>query len=233
MVKAFILCGGKGTRLRPYTYEAPKPMLLLGKKPILQYVVENMKNSGITELIFTVGYMREKIMDYFGNGSKFGVKITYLEDNEELNTAGSVLAGKNLISETFIVAMGDHLTKIDLKKMLEFHRKNKAIGTIALQKQSTHIDFGVVKTEGERVTGFEEKPVLTHLINTGIYVFEPEIFSQIKEKDDFAKDIFPRLLNEKKKLNGFVFGEYWMDIGKKEVYEEIADLVSKNKFPHL
>src|SRR4030095_5602323 len=113
-MKAFILAGGEGTRLRPYTYSVPKPMLMLGDKPILLYLIENLKRCGVKDLVITSGYKHEQIVDYFGDGSKFGVKIEHSVEKEKLNTAGSILAYKGKIKDTFAVVMGDHLTNIDI-----------------------------------------------------------------------------------------------------------------------
>ncbi|MFH1471177.1 MAG: nucleotidyltransferase family protein, partial [Candidatus Micrarchaeota archaeon] len=131
-MKAFVLCGGKGTRLRPYTYSMPKPMLKLGKRPILQFVINNLSSSGIKDQILTVGYMKEQIMDHFGDGKQLGVKLSYLEETEEMNTAGSILPGKDLIDSTFVVVMGDHLTMVDIEKAVKHHKKKGAIATVGL-----------------------------------------------------------------------------------------------------
>ena len=131
-MKAVVLCGGKGARLRPYTDEIPKPMLPLGKKPILQYILENAKRNGIEEVFLTVGYKKEQIKEYFGDGQSFGIKINYVEEDEPKNTAGSILPLKDVLKETFLVLMGDHLTNINLRKMVEFHKENGAVATIAV-----------------------------------------------------------------------------------------------------
>ncbi len=213
-MKAFVLCGGQGTRLRPYTYSIPKPMLRLGKKPILQYVIENLRLNGFTDLVLTVGYKKEKIMGYFGDGKKLGVSIEYAVEDEPKNTAGSILEFKGKVEESFLVVMGDHLSDIRLKKLMESHRKSKAVATIALTKQEMQLEYGIVELEGNDIVEFSEKPRYEFFINTGIYAFEPEIFGYIKEKDDFAKQVFPRLLAAKKKINSFVFDEYWVDVGR-------------------
>ncbi len=224
-MKVFVLCGGQGTRLRPYTYSIPKPMLNLGRKPILQYAVENLKLNGFRDLIFTVGYKKEKIADYFGNGRKFGVKIEYSIEDEPKNTAGSILDYKNKIKESFLVVMGDHLTDIRFRRIVDAHKKSGAIATIALTKQEMQLEYGTVKLHNSFITEFTEKPKYDFFINTGIYVFEPEIFKYIKEKEDFAKQVFPRLLNTKKKINSYVFEEYWVDIGRVSDYERLNEFI--------
>ncbi len=226
-MKAFILCGGKGTRLRPYTYTTPKPMLPVGGKPILQYVIENLKRAGIKEFILTVGYLHEQISDYFGDGSKFGVKMEYAVEDEKLNTAGSVIPHK--VNETFVVAMGDHITNIDIREMVEHHKKSGAVATIALLKQTIPIQFGIAEVKDGSVTGFREKPLLEHLYNVAIYVFEPEIFKYMKEKEDFAKDVFPRMLEKGEKINAYIFDEVWFDIGQISEYERLNEEFETSK----
>lgn len=223
-MKTFILAGGEGTRLRPYTYEKPKPMLEIGdeKKPILYYVVQNLKRAGLREYIMTVGYLNEKIMDYFGDGEKFGVKIEYAVETEKMNTAGSILPMKEKIDDTFVVVMGDHITNIDMKEMIEHHRKSGCIATIALLKGKIPIEYGVAEVNDKGyVTEFKEKPMIENLYNVAIYVFEPEVFKYIKEKEDFAKNVFPRMLDKKEKINAYVFEKLWYDVGRVVDYEKL------------
>ncbi|MFH0738120.1 MAG: nucleotidyltransferase family protein [Candidatus Micrarchaeota archaeon] len=223
-MKTFILAGGEGTRLRPYTYTTPKPMLPLGGKPILQYVIGNLRKSGLKDLTITCGYKHEQISGYFGDGSKSGVKIEYSVEKERMNTAGSILPLKNKAKETFVVVMGDHLTNLDLSDMIKSHKKSGAIATIALYKSKVPLEYGVAKMEGASIVGFSEKPVQEHLFNTAIYVFEPAIFDYIKEKEDFAKDVFPRMLASKKKINGYIFEGVWFDIGRVSDYERFMEM---------
>ncbi|MBI5047051.1 nucleotidyltransferase family protein [Candidatus Micrarchaeota archaeon] len=223
-MKGFIIAGGEGTRLRPYTYTVAKPMLLLGGHPILYYVIENLKRSGVKDLVITVGYNYEQITEYFGNGSKFGIKIEYAIEKERKNTAGSILAYKGKVNDTFAVVMGDHLTNIDLSDMVKQHKKSGAIGTIALYRSKLPLEYGVAKVDGENIVGFAEKPLIENLYNTAIYIFEPEIFNYIKERDDFAKDVIPRLLSERKKIHSYVFDDVWFDIGRVSDYERLDEL---------
>jgi NDP-sugar pyrophosphorylase family protein len=222
-MKAFVLCGGEGKRLQPYTYTTPKPMLTVGDKPILQYVVENLKRAGIKDYVFTVGYLHEQIRDYFGDGSRFGVKIEYAVEKEKLDTAGSVLPHKDKVKCKFVVAMGDHITNIDLKDMVEQHRKSGAIATIALLKAKLPLQFGVAEVKDGLVTTFKEKPLLEHLYNVAIYVFEPKIFDYIKPKEDFAKHVFPRMLEKGERINAYVFDDVWFDIGQISEYERLNE----------
>ena len=226
-MKAVLVCGGLGTRLRPYTLSIPKPMLRIGNKPILEYIINSLKFYGIKNIYITVGYLKEHFKNYFQDGSNFGVSIEFVEEEESLNTAGSILPLKNKISETFFVMMGDHLTNINLKKMLDFHKKNSPVGTIALKKNEQKLDYGLVEFDHTfTISKFLEKPNITSYINTGIYVFEPEIFDFINPKEDFAMDIFPRILKENKKLKAYLMDEYWIDVGTVAEYEKINQLVT-------
>lgn len=222
-MKAVILAGGEGTRLRPYTYETPKPMLPLGdeNKPILYYVIKNIKRAGITEFIIAAGYKYEKIVEYFGDGSKLGVKIDYSIEKEKLNTAGAILPFKAKLDETFVVAMGDHITNINIREMIDSHKKSGCIATIALLKGKIPIEYGVAEVRKNRVVEFIEKPAIEKLYNTAIYIFEPEIFNYILENEDFAKDVFPRLLKMKKEINAYIFEGAWYDIGRVADYERL------------
>ncbi|MCX6776688.1 MAG: nucleotidyltransferase family protein [Candidatus Micrarchaeota archaeon] len=226
-MKAIVLCGGKGTRLRPYTYSIPKPMLPLGKKPILEFAISNLKRYGFEEIYLTVGYLKEQIMDYFGDGSKFGVKIKYFTEEKEMNTAGSILPCKNHIDETFLVAMGDHLTTINAKKFVDFHKKKGAFATLALKRTGVPLEYGVAHTDADyNILKFEEKPIVQNLVNSGIYCFEPEVFDYIKVGYDFARDVFPALMKDKKKVCGYIFDEYWIDIGRVPDYEHLNQTIS-------
>ena len=223
-MKVFVLAGGEGTRLKPYTYSTPKPMLKLGGKPIIQYVLENLKRAGYKDIIMTVGHHHEQITSYFGDGKKLGIKIEYSIENERMNTAGSILPLKNKADSTFAVVMGDHLTNLDLSEMVKHHKKTGAVATIALFRDTTPLEYGVAEVENGNIQGFVEKPLLEHLYNTAIYVFEPEIFDYIREKEDFAKNVIPRLLSDKKKISAYVFDDVWFDIGRLSDYERFVEL---------
>ncbi|MEM4359369.1 MAG: nucleotidyltransferase family protein [Candidatus Bilamarchaeaceae archaeon] len=234
-MKTFILAGGEGTRLRPYTYTIPKPMLPIGEegKPILYYVIKNLKRNGLTDYIITAGYLHEKIEEYFGDGSKFGVKIEYSIEKEKMNTAGSILPFKDKVRETFVVVMGDHITNINLREMIEHHRKRECIATIALLKGKIPIEYGVAEVKNGYIVEFKEKPLIENLYNVAIYIFEPEIFKYIKEKEDFARDVFPRMLKAGEKINAYIFeNEVWYDIGRVVDYEKLnKELKMKKIFP--
>ena len=228
-MKAIVLCGGKGTRLRPYTYTIPKPMLPLGKKPILQYVLASLKRAGVTEAYLTVGYLHEQIEAYFGNGEgrKTGMKLYYSVEESEMGTAGSILPLEKKMDAPFVVMMGDHLSNLDIASVVAAHRKSGNIATIALNKKGVPLEYGVADLDaGGNIARFREKPIVENYVNTGVYVFEPEIFRYIKPGEDFANHVFPRLLESGKKIGGFAFTDYWLDIGRTTDYESINQYIS-------
>lgn len=228
-MKAVVLCGGKGTRLRPYTHTLPKPMLLLGRKPILEYAVEHLKREGFHDIVFTVGHLKHEIMNYFGDGKKFGVKITYSHEENELGTAGSVAGAKALLKgeENFLVIMGDQLTNLDFRKLTALHEKKKPLATIGLKRMGVPFQYGTVEASKDGdVTGFVEKPIFEKLVNAGIYVFNKRIFDYLQEKGDFALNVFPELVARKQRVAGFVFDDYWIDVGNLKEYEEINQTIS-------
>lgn len=226
-MKAIILCGGEGTRLRPYTYTTPKPMLQIGNKPIVQYVIENLEKNGINEFVLTVGYLKEKIMEYLDAEKKSGTYIRYAVEDEPKKTAGSILPEKCSTKETFLVVMGDTINDINMKDMVKQHKKSRTIATICVVRHKTIIEYGTVKFGNGLIEEFIEKPAIENYINAGVYVFEPEIFEYIKNGEDFAKDVFPRLLNTGKKIGVYIHNGKWQDIGRVSDYERLKEEMEK------
>lgn len=227
-MKALIVCGGKGTRLRPYTHTIPKPMLMLGRKPILEYTIQHFKSEGFTDIILAVGHLHEQIVDYFGDGKKFGVKIQYSIEEEELGDAGSIKNAENLLKgeEHFLVEMGDHLTNLDYRKLVDFHMKNKPLATIGLKRMGTPFQYGTAAINDKfEVVEFKEKPIIEHLVNAAIYVFDKRVFNYFPRKGGISFDVLPKLVKERK-LKGFVFDDYWIDVGGIREYEELNQSVS-------
>ena len=234
-MKAVIMAGGEGSRLRPLTCNRPKPMVPIANKPVMEHIIELLKKYGIRDIAVTLQYMPEIIKDYFSDGSEFGVNLKYFTEDVPLGTAGSVKNAENFLDETFIVISGDALTDINLDKALEFHKKSSAIATLVLKKVENPIEYGVVVTDRiGRITRFLEKPswgeVFSDTVNTGIYVLAPEVLSYIKpnQRFDFSKDLFPILLNQNKPMYGFVTDDYWCDIGDLEAYVSVQnDILDK------
>ncbi|WP_102346488.1 nucleotidyltransferase family protein [Bacillus sp. Marseille-P3661] len=226
-MKGVIIAGGKGKRLRPLTNKLPKPMIPILKKPVMEYCIEHLKRHGITEIAVTVQYMSNKIKDYFGDGSKFGVNLYYFEDLSPLGTAGSIKNAEQFLNEPFVVVSGDVITDFDLSKGIDFHRQKNSLITIFMTSVPNPLEYGILKTnEKGEVVRFLEKPswenMFTTDINTGIYVVDPGIFSfmELGEKIDFSLDLFPLLIKNGYPIYGFKTNGYWSDVGNKDKYEQ-------------
>ncbi|GAC1442836.1 MAG: mannose-1-phosphate guanyltransferase [Chloroflexota bacterium] len=224
-MKAVVMAGGEGSRLRPLTLGRPKPMVPLVNRPMLEHILLLLKQHGITDVILTVQYMASYIQNQLGDGSDLGMRITYSVEDQPLGTAGSVRQAADDLTETFLVISGDALTDFDLQAIIDTHTKNKAMATLTLYRVANPLEYGVVITgDSGRITQFQEKPswseVVTDTINTGIYVLEPSIFEYFDRDQvfDFSKDLFPILLKEDKPLFGHVAEGYWTDVGSLEEY---------------
>jgi mannose-1-phosphate guanylyltransferase / phosphomannomutase len=233
-MKAVIMAGGEGTRLRPQTSNLPKPMLPLVGRPMMEHIVSLLRRHGITDIVVTVAFMPNAIRSYFGNGSELGVRMVYATEETPLGTAGSVRNARDELTERFLVISGDVLTDIDLTSLVEFHEKNNALATLALCSVENPLEFGIVITrEDGSIERFLEKPgwgqVFSDTINTGIYVLEPEIFDVIPEGRavDFSSEVFPAVLEAGAPIFGYVANGYWEDVGTTAAYlkahEDILD----------
>jgi mannose-1-phosphate guanylyltransferase/phosphomannomutase len=224
-MKAVIMAGGEGTRLRPLTSNAPKPMLPLVNRPMMEHVIDLLKRHGIDEIVVTVAFMANSIRTYFGDGSELGVQIVYATEESPLGTAGSVRNAMGHLDERFLVISGDVLTDIDLRAIVDFHAARDAVATVGLVHVENPLEFGIVITrEDGRIERFLEKPtwgqVFSDTINTGIFVLEPEIFDHIAADRpvDFSSEVFPKLLAEDLPIYGAVAEGYWEDVGTVEAY---------------
>ncbi len=224
-MKAVIMAGGEGTRLRPLTSNAPKPMLPLVNRPMMEHVIDLLTRHDIDEIIVTVAFMANSIRTYFGDGSEFGVQIEYATEESPLGTAGSVRNAMEHLDERFLVISGDVLTDIDLGAIVATHNESGALATIGLVHVENPLEFGIVIThEDGRIERFLEKPtwgqVFSDTINTGIFVLEPEVFDHIEADRpvDFSSEVFPKLLAEDLPLYGAVAEGYWEDVGTLEAY---------------
>jgi len=221
-MKALILAAGFGTRLKPLTLAVPKPMIPIVNRPAMQYNIELLKKFWIKEIFANIHYFPEQIENYFGDGSHLGVKLRYSFEEVLLGTAGGVKRmAKDLaeIKDTFIVMSSDALTDINLQNLVSQHKKKKALVTIALAQAKDITHFGVVMLDGDdRVKSFQEKPkkeeAVSDLVNSGIYVMEPEVLDMIPDGFyDFGKQLFPKLVEEKGPIFGYRMVEYWNDVG--------------------
>jgi len=226
-MKAVIMAGGEGSRLRPLTCNRPKPMVPVLNRPMMTYIVELLKKHGITDIAVTLQYMPESIKDHFGNGGEHGVNMKYFIEETPLGTAGSVKNACEFLDDTFVVISGDALTDFDLGSAVRFHRQKGSLATLVLTRVDTPLEYGVVITEPSgSIRQFLEKPswgeVFSDTVNTGIYILEPEVLSYIQkgQKFDFSKDLFPLLLKEERPLFGVTLEGYWCDIGNLQQYSQ-------------
>tara|TARA_B100000609_G_C17195069_1_gene424709 strand:+ start:55 stop:750 length:696 start_codon:yes stop_codon:yes gene_type:complete len=228
-MKAVILAGGLGTRLRPYTKSLPKPMLPLGKKPILEYEIEWIKKNGIKEIVICVSYLRKKIENYFGDGSKFGVKIEYAISNKPLATAGQLKTAEEFIDDTFVCLYGDSIYNFNLKNMIAYHKKSKSDITMSLYDYKFNMKYGVINTKNNgKVISWDEKPEYSAKINIGCYVMQPEVFQLIpKNKQYGMDDVIRKTLAKKKRVGSVISKKGFIDIGDKETYEKTNEEYSK------
>ena len=226
-MKAVVMAGGEGTRLRPLTSNQPKPMVPVVGKPCMEHILELLRDHGLNEVIVTVAFLPQSIRSYFGQGETLGMQIGYSVEESPLGTAGSVrLAGKQL-DETFLVISGDALCDVDLSTLVAFHKEKGAAVTIGLKSVENPLEFGIVVTDEEgRIERFLEKPswgqVFSDTINTGIYVMEPEVLKHVPgdRPYDFSKELFPYLLEMGRPLYGYVMDGYWQDIGNLDQFRQ-------------
>ena len=236
-MKAVVMAGGEGSRLRPLTISRPKPMVPIVGRPVAEHILNLLKEHGITDVIMTVQYLASNIEDYFGDGSQFGMRIRYSREETPLGTAGSVKNAEEwLRDEPFLVISGDALTDFNLTKIIEFHREKQAMATLTLAHVPNPLEYGVIITDDEgHITQFLEKPswaqVFSDTINTGIYMLDPKVFDYF-ERDkpfDFSTDLFPILLKNGDPLYGYTASGYWCDVGNLSEYMRAnADVLQGN-----
>ena len=220
-MKAVILAGGKGTRLKPYTTVFPKPLMPIGDKPILEIIIRQLKSHGFDEILMAVGHLAELIMAFFNDGSKYGIKIEYLREDQPLGTAGPLASMKKDLCEPFLMMNGDVLTTLDYLDLVNQHKKERAIATIALKKRAIKVDFGVPEVDSSNnIIGYTEKPVIDYLVSMGVYVFEPRVLKYIRPNEylDFP-DLIQNLISNGETVKGYVYDGDWLDIGRADDYE--------------
>lgn len=236
-MKAVVMAGGEGTRLRPMTANQPKPLLPIVNRPIMEHVLRLLKRHGFTETVVTVQFLAALVRNHFGDGGELGMNIWYATEPKPLGTAGSVKNAEEALRDgSFLVISGDALTDIDLSDMVRYHYENGALVTIGLKRVHNPLEFGIIIVdERGRVQRFLEKPtwgqVFSDTVNTGIYVMEPEVLDEVaaQEQVDWSADVFPRLLAAGAALYGYVADGYWEDVGTHESYQQAqADVLSRN-----
>jgi NDP-sugar pyrophosphorylase family protein len=233
-MKAVILAGGKGTRLKPYTTILPKPLMPIGDMPILEILLRQMKRAGIDEAVLTVGHLAELLRLFFQDGERLGMNIAYSYEDAPLGTAGPLSLVDGL-DDTFLVANGDVLTTLPLAGLLAHHRDSGAAATIAMHRRQVYIDLGVIERNDDgHVTGYIEKPTYDFMVSMGIYVFEPRVLGYISRNAylDFP-DLVKRLIAAGETVTGFPFDGYWQDLGRADDYERAIEDFDRMKAEFL
>jgi len=227
-VRAVIMAGGNGTRLRPLTYKIPKPMLPVGNRPLLEVIIDRLRRAGIRNVTLTTRYKASMILDHFDDGRRFGVDVSYIWEMEPGGTAGS-LALLEPSDERVLVTNGDVLTRIDYRSVLDFHRENHADMTVTVRQHEVTVPYGVVSTDGVNIRGIAEKPVIRHFINAGVYLLEPEICRLVPRDRQFhMTDLIETVIGRGGTVVGFPVRENWIDIGQMADYEAAQEAYRAN-----
>jgi len=229
---AVILAGGKGTKLRPYTYEIPKSLFPINGKPILEYTINNLISGGIKQIIICTGYLGDKIQNYFGDGSRFSVKIIYSHENNPLRTGGALLNARDKIGErSFLLVNGDIITNLDFKDIINFYLKEKTLVSVGLTMVEKPQKFGQLQIHGNRLIDFQQQSkekIISHLVNAGIYICSRHVFDYFpKDKKIFFFESVLKNLTEHRQINGFIFNGLWFDIEDPANYERAIKAFKK------
>jgi dTDP-glucose pyrophosphorylase/predicted transcriptional regulator len=228
-VSAVIMAGGYGKRLLPLTEQVPKPMLPVGDRPLLERTIEQLRRSGVREVNLTTHYLPESIIQHFGDGKAFGVRLNYLKEDQPLGTAG----GLKLVKKTsgpFLVMNGDILTGVPFHEMVAYHRRKNADITVGVRKYEVQVPFGVVECEDVRIINLREKPIMNFFINAGIYLLEPSVCDYIPERQRFdMTDLIQKLLDAGRVVVSFPIMEYWLDMGRHEDYMQAQEDVRNGR----
>lgn len=222
-LQAVIMAGGFGSRLRPLTDDLPKPMLPINGRPIMERIIEQLRQAGIRKIHVSTHYKPEKIIDYFGDGKRFGVDLTYIREEIPLGTGGA-LGLMDAPEQPLLVVNGDILTQVNFRSMFEYHKDQKSEITIAAQQYEMQVPYGVLDCDGPRVKGLKEKPKMEFLVNAGIYILEPAVLKLIPNNTFFnMTDLIQAALEDQQKVVTFPIHEYWQDIGRHDDYDQAQD----------
>jgi NDP-sugar pyrophosphorylase family protein len=235
-LKAVILAGGVGTRLKPLTHNRPKPLIPIAGEPCIDYMINSLVSADFKRIIVTTGYMSDTMIRNIGDGKKFGANILYAFEEQPAGTAGAVKNVSEFLDDTFVVASGDVLADVDIKKLFDYHKEKNAMATMALTTVDNPVEYGIVGLDDEnKIVKFKEKPkeeeVFSNLINAGIYILEPEVLNYIPENKmfDFSKNVFPALLESGQSIYGAPISGLWMDIGRpSDVLKATFEVVNRN-----
>lgn len=216
-----LMAGGMGSRLRPLTQECPKPLLKVGYKPILETILENFIDYGFRKFYISVNYLADKIMENFGDGSRWGVQIDYLMEDNQLGTAGALSLLPEIPESPLLVMNGDLLTKVNFHHLLNFHKEQKAQATMCVREYDMQVPYGVVRIENNQLLNIDEKPIQKFFINAGIYVFQPAVLQLLKTEEYCdMPTLFEKLIETRQETVAFPIREYWMDIGQMSDFEK-------------
>lgn len=229
-IQAVIMAGGEGMRLRPLTEDTPKPLLPVGDRPLMELVIEQLRNSGIQQINVSTRYLSDKIKQHFGDGAAMGVELNYVTEDRPLGTAGA-LGLMHAPDAPLLVINGDILTRLDFRSMLAFHRKHHADLTVAVRQYDLQVPYGVVECEGPLVREVREKPAYRFFVNAGIYLLEPSAVGCIPNGEHYdMTDLIQHLLTEGHTVANFPIMEYWLDIGQYADYQKAQDDVKNGRF---
>jgi len=228
--KVIIMAGGLGTRLRPLTNDTPKPLLNVGNQPILETIINKFSQYGFHNIIISVNYKSDMIKEYFQDGSKFGVNISYIEEDKRMGTAGALsLLDKNDIDEPFFVMNADLLTNVNFVNLLDFHINGKSIATMCVREYTQQIPYGVVNTLDDKIISIVEKPIEKYFVNAGIYILSEKILDIIPHNQFYdMPTLFNDLLSSKENILSFPIHEYWIDIGQHNDYIQANNEYNEN-----
>jgi NDP-mannose synthase len=223
-MKAVIMAGGLGERLKPFTHIIPKPLLPVGESSVLEITIKKLKECGCTEVIIATNYKSHLFETYFGDGSRFDVPITYSKEEERLGTAGPLRLVKDKLTEPFLVINGDILTNLDFSQLKNFHHSQGAHATVVTKLNETPFHYGVVHTNGDDVHRLEEKPMMKTEILAGIYFLSPDVIDHIPEKQAYLMtDLIRKLIDSGKTVKRFTLKDYWLDIGQMKDYNQAQE----------
>lgn len=233
-MKALLLAGGKGTRLRPLTNFLPKPMVPIMGKPLLELTIEKLKDQNVDEVVISTCYKSHDIKKYFNNGKDLGIKVSYITEDFPLGTGGAIKNAEKFFDDTFIVLNSDIVNDVDYRKLIRYHKKMNSVATIAMTRVDNPSQYGVIEfNEKGYIEAFKEKPkegeTISNWINAGTYIFEPEVFNEIESNAvvSVERETYPRLLQKGYKLAAYKYNGYWKDIGTIEKYKEVhKDILS-------
>lgn len=230
-MKAVLLVGGAGTRMRPLTYVIPKCLLPLGGQPLVQRTIRYLEGYGFKEFVLCVAYLKKQVMDAIGDGKELGVNVVYAEAESPLGTAGQLKTAQPYLGDTFLAMNGDIITDLNIGHLIKSHHESKGIATIAVKKYGVKIPYGHITVDQDsRIVAFAEKPTISYLANAGVYVMEPKILDYIPggKQSSLETEVFPLLLSKRERINSYFEEADWADVGSMADFERVNDQVLAN-----